>query len=493
MERAELYRDIASRTQGDIYIGVVGPVRTGKSTFIKRFMDELVIPRIENEFVKERVIDELPQSGSGKTVMTTQPKFVPNDAVTVRFGDDNTELSVRMIDCVGFMAEGALGANEEDVPRMVRTPWFDHDIPFDEAAELGTSKVITEHSTVGVVVLADESITGISRSAYSSAEEKVFSELRSTGKPFAVVLNTKYPNSDETRETAREIAEKHSVDVIPMDVINMNQEDIFGKLENLLMGFPIRAIKIGVPKWLRLLPAEHDLIAPVIERIRSAIPRADVMRDQKYISEALSGIKDYKELTCVKTELGNGEIAYKLEPEDGVFYRLLSEESGYEIKDEYDLFSSFKGIADSRAEYERVAPALKSAAEYGYGIVYPKPDELALDKPEIVHHGNRVGVKLKARSSGLHIIRVDIESEVNPIVGTAEQGEELAKYLMDTFEKEPEELWSTNIFGKPIYDLVKEGLSGKVDSLPQDVEMRFKDTLNRMVNEGCKGLVCIML
>ena len=493
MERAELYRDIASRTQGGIYIGVVGPVRTGKSTFIKRFMDELVIPRIENEYVRQRVIDELPQSGSGKTVMTTQPKFVPNDAVSISFGEDNTSFSVRMIDCVGFMVEGALGTNEEDVPRMVRTPWFDHDIPFDEAAEIGTTKVINEHSTVGIVVLTDGTITGIERSAYDSAEEKVFSELKNSNKPYAVVLNSKSPESEEARNAAREISEKYCVDVLPLDVLNMTQEDISRLLEKMLMDFPISAVKLSVPRWMRLLSPEHELIKPVFDSLRGIMPSLNKMRDHQLLAEALDGIDDFKPIGHERIDLGSGMVFADLTPDDGVFYKLLSEECGYEIKDEYELMSSLKGFALAKSEYDRIAPALKSASEFGYGLVAPKLDELELDKPEIVHHGNRVGVKLKAHASGLHIIRVDIESEVNPIVGTAEQGEELAKYLMDTFETEPDELWSTNIFGKPIYDLVKEGMTGKVNSLPQDVQIRFKDTLNRMVNEGCKGLVCIML
>ncbi len=467
MERAELYRDIASRTQGGIYIGVVGPVRTGKSTFIKRFMDELVIPRIENEYVRQRVIDELPQSGSGRTVMTTQPKFVPNDAVTISFGEDKTEFSVRMIDCVGFMVDGALGANEEDAPRMVRTPWFDEDIPFDEAAELGTSKVISEHSTVGVVMLTDGSITGMERTAYAAAEEKVFSEIKKSSKPFIVVLNSKDPESDAAKAAALSIKEKHSVDVTVLDVMNMTQEDISGLLEKLLMNFPISAIKISIPKWLKLFPLDHELIKPVTDSIRDLMPSLNRMSDSPMIAQALSSLAGYEPLSDLKMDLGSGVISARLCPEEG--------------------------FALAKYEYDRIAPALKTAAEFGYGLVSPKLDELELDKPEIVHHGNRVGVKLKAHASGLHIIRVDIESEVNPIVGTAEQGEELANYLMETFEKKPDELWQTNIFGKPIYDLVKEGMTGKVNSLPQDVQIRFKDTLNRMVNEGCKGLVCIML
>ena len=493
MERAELYRDIAQRTQGDIYLGVVGPVRTGKSTFIKRFMDTLVIPEIDNEYIRERVVDELPQSGSGRTVMTTQPKFVPNDAVTISLGEDRTELSVRMIDCVGFMVEGALGGLEEDVPRMVRTPWYDHEIPFDEAAEIGTRKVITDHSTVGIVVLTDGSITGLSRSAYSPAEDKVFDELKRAGKPFAVVLNSIDPSGAEAVKAAAEIAARYAVDVLPVNVLEMTAEDIGRLLENVLNDFPIRAVNIEIPKWMKVLGSEHPVMTAVLDGVRNALPEITHMRDHRLIKEALSGLEDFEAPELTRVTLGDGSAYYRLTPKDNVFYRVLSEECGYEIRDEFELMSSLKEFVTAKREYDRISLALKAANEFGYGLVPPKIDEMQLDRPEIIHHGNRFGVKLKAHASGLHIIRVDIESEVNPLVGTEEQGEELAEYLMNTFETKPDELWSTNIFGKPIYDLVKDGMTGKVNSLPPDVQLKLRDTINRMVNDGCSGLVCILL
>ena len=493
MERAELYRDIAQRTQGDIYIGVVGPVRTGKSTFIKRFMDTLVIPEIENEFVKERVIDELPQSGSGRTVMTTQPKFVPNDAVKISLDDGSTELSLRMIDCVGYMVQGALGGLEEDAPRMVRTPWFDHDIPFEDAAETGTRKVITEHSTVGIVVLTDGSFTGIDRDAYREAEAKVFAELKRTGKPFAVILNTMRPSGEETACIAEEIANEYSVDVLPMDVLNMTQDDIGDLLRNVLSSFPLRTLSIELPRWMRALGCEHPIISGLIERIREALPEISKVRDHSVISGALSGCDGFKEPELIKVTLGDGSAAYRLEPEENVFYSVLSEECGYRINDEFELMSSLKEFVSAKKEYDRIASALKAANEFGYGLVPPRMDEMELEKPEMVHHGNRFGVKLRAHASGLHIIRVDITSEVNPLVGTEEQGEELAGYLMNAFEKKPDEIWSTNIFGKPLFDLVKDGMTSKINNLPQEVQLRLRDTINRMVNDGCRGLVCILL
>lgn len=494
MERAELYRDIAQRTQGDIYIGVVGPVRTGKSTFIKRFMDTLVIPNIENGHIRDRVVDELPQSGSGRTVMTTQPKFVPNDAVSVRLGsEEEAELSVRMIDCVGFMVEGALGALEEEAPRMVRTPWFDHDIPFNEAAEIGTRRVITEHSTVGIVVLTDGSVTGIPREAYEPAEEKVFSELRRTGKPFAVILNSTEPESEAALRCSGEIEKKYSVSVLTVDVMNMTSSDIGKLLENVLYDFPVRTLTVSLPRWVRALGAEHPLMRGVLDAVRAALPEISRMRDHAKLTEPLSGLADMLPPRLEGMTLGDGGLEYRLEPKEGVFYRILSEQCGCEIADESELMSSLKELVHAKREYDRVAQALKAANEFGYGLVPPKIDEMQLDRPEIVHHGSRFGVKLKAHASGLHIIRVDIESEVNPLVGTEEQGEELASYLMNTFETSPDEIWSTNIFGKPIYDLVKEGMTGKINNLPPEVQLRLRETLNRMVNDGCSGLICILL
>ena len=494
MERAELYRDIAQRTQGDIYIGVVGPVRTGKSTFIKRFMDSLVIPEIENDYIRERVIDELPQSGSGRTVMTTQPKFVPNDAVAIRLGDDeSTELSVRAIDCVGYMVEGALGGAEEEVPRMVRTPWFDHDIPFDQAAEIGTRKVITEHSTVGIVVLTDGSITGIERMNYCEAEDKVFAELKKTGKPFAVVLNSSRPESEEAVSAAGEIASKYGVEVTALDVMKMTVADINGLFESILNEFPLQTVTIEMPRWMKRMGAEHPLLSGVIGSVKAVMPSLNRMRDHRLIADALADNESFGPPELIRAALGDGSAVYRLTPHENVFYDILSRECGCEIADESDLMLKLKDMAAAKKEYDRIADALRSANEFGYGLVPPKIDEMALDKPEIVRHGNRFGVRLKAHASGLHIIRVDVESEVNPLVGTAEQGEELAGYLMNTFETKPDEIWTTNIFGKPIYDLVRDGMTSKTDNLPPDVRMKLRETLTRMVNDGCSGLICILL
>lgn len=494
MANTSIYKDISVRTGGDIYIGVVGPVRTGKSTFIKRFMDLMVLPTIENEFERERVIDELPQSGSGKTIMTTQPKFVPNEAIELHIGDtDNIELRVRMVDCVGYMVDGALGNTEDDMPRMVRTPWFEHDIPFDEAAEIGTEKVITEHSTIGVVVLTDGSITGIPRSAYESAEERVIRELSATEKPFIILLNSVNPSAPEVVSIADELSDKYGSPVVPLDVMNMNIDNITDLLERVLMEFPLQGVCIEIPSWMRALGASHPINRALLERAAEVMPRLSKMRDISAVAEAFKDVDDFHPIEQMKLYLGTGFGSYRLTPNDYVFYRVLSEECGYEIHNEGELISALKDFVAAKREYSKVAFALKAASETGYGLVPPAMDEMQLDSPEIVQHGSRFGVRLKAKASGLHIIRVDMESEVNPLVGTPEQGEELIRYLVDKFEKSPDDIWSTNIFGKSLYDLVKDGMTGKVNRMPVDVQMKLRDAINRIVNEGCNGLICIML
>ncbi len=493
MANTSIYRDIRARTGGDIYIGVVGPVRTGKSTFIKRFMDLMVLPKIENEFARERIIDELPQSGSGKTVMTTQPKFVPNEAVELSIGEDNIQLRVRMVDCVGYMVNGALGNTEGEQPRMVRTPWFDYDIPFDEAAELGTQKVITEHSTIGIVMLTDGSMTGISRSDYESAEERVIREIDATGKPYVVLLNTTDPHSPETIELCGRISEKYSVPVRAVDALNLEMGDIQTLLEEILLEFPIHIVNIEVPSWIKALGEDHPLMCRLIDRTIELMPSLNKVRDISKVEYAFSELEDFNPIEQIRLDLGDGNAKFCLSPKDNVFYRVLSEECDFEISNEMELISSLRDFVKAKRAYDHVAGAITAAEETGYGLVPPQIDEMQLDQPEIVQHGSRFGVRLKAKASGLHVIRVDIESEVNPLVGTAEQSEELVNYLVDKFERSPEEIWSTNIFGKSLYDLVKEGMAGKVSRLPVDVQMKLRDAINRMVNEGCNGLICIML
>lgn len=491
--KTDIYRDIMVRTGGDIYIGVVGPVRTGKSTFIKRFMDLCVLPRIENDFQRERVIDELPQSGSGRTVMTTQPKFVPNEAVRISVGDDGAELRVRMVDCVGYMVDGALGSTEDEAPRMVRTPWFDYDIPFEEAAELGTKKVISEHSTIGIVIITDGSITGIPRQSYERAEERVIAEMRGTEKPFVILLNSTAPNSEAALSTAEALSEKYGVPVRALDIMAMTRQDADELIEGILYEFPLQTVSVEIPKWIKALGVRHPLVSELVERARRTAPELIRMRDAGLIVNAFGNSEDFRSVEQKRLDLGTGSAVFALTPNEDVFYRVLSEECAYTIRDEAQLISSIKDFVNAKKAYDRLSGALEAAEETGYGLVPPEMDEMQLDDPEIVQQGSRFGVRMRARASGLHIIRVDVESEVNPLVGTAEQSEELVRYLTDKFERSPEELWSTDIFGKSLYDMVKEGMAGKVGRLPADVRMKLRDAITRMVNEGCRGLVCIML
>jgi stage IV sporulation protein A len=492
MDRLELYRDIAERTQGDIYIGVVGPVRTGKSTFIKRFMDLLALPTIENEYIKQRVVDELPQAGAGKTIMTTQPKFVPNDAVQIAL-DENTNFRLRMVDCVGYMVPGAMGHIENEVPRMVRTPWFDYDIPFEEAAEIGTRKVITDHSTIGIVMTTDGSITQIPRSAYINAEERVIGELKERGKPFLIVLNSTNPRSEDAVKLRDAMEAKYQSAVIPMDVMNMSQDEATGLLEQALMEFPIRLIHIAIPDWMQVLRQDHWLIQKLIQPLSAGLGSIGKMRDYGSLVEGMSNIENFETPKVNSVQFGTGDIHIDMEPNDNLFYAILSEECGCDVKDDFQLFATMKEFVSAKKEYDRLADALYSAHNTGYGIVSPAMDEMELDVPEIVQHGNRFGVRLRARASGIHIIRVDFDSEISPLIGTEEQSEELVDYLVGTFENEPDKIWQTNIFGKPLYDLVRDGMMSKVNRMPEDVQQKIQETLQRIVNEGCNGLICIML
>ena len=492
MDRMDLYRDIAQRTQGDIYIGVVGPVRTGKSTFIKRFLDLLILPGIENPYEKERLVDELPQSGSGKTIMTTQPKFVPNEALKLEL-DETTSINVRLVDCVGYMVPGAIGHTENDVPRMVRTPWFDYDIPFEDAAEIGTRKVMTDHSTIGVVMTTDGSITQIPRSAYIEAEDRVISELKTLGKPFVIVLNSVHPEAAETQNLRDALQIKHGGTVVCADVMNMSAVDASALLEQALMEFPIRMLHLNLPSWMQALDSDHWLIKRLTQPLTEALPNVGKMRDYSNVVDMFQNIEGFIPAKLEKVELGNGNVQIDINPVENMFYMILGEECGCEIKDDFHLITMMKDFVGAKHEYDRISDALNSMRSNGYGIVPPNMDEMELMEPEIVQQGNRFGVRLKARASGIHMIRVDIDSEVAPLVGTEEQSEEFAAYLMDTFENNPAQIWDTNIFGKPLYDLVREGMNNKISRMPDNVQNKLQNTLQKIVNHGCNSLICIML
>lgn len=492
MEKAKLYHDIAMRTQGDIYIGVVGPVRTGKSTFIKRFVDLLVLPNIENEHVRTRVVDELPQSGAGRTIMTTQPKFVPNDAIRLELADNET-CNVRLVDCVGYLIPGAIGQLEGDAPRMVRTPWFDHDIPFEEAAAIGTRKVITEHSTIGVVMTTDGSITDIPRESYVEAEDQVIREVMATGKPFVIVVNSTDPYGDGARRLRDELADRYRATAVSMNVMQMSQEEAGTLIENILLAFPLRQIEVRVPAFLRALTCEHPLMQRLLLPVYSALPNLVSVRDYGYLLSEMANIEQFQGARMESIELGTGTVTLSIQPEEGLFYQVLSEVCNTDISDDFELFSALKDFLGSKSEYDRIAGALVEAKQTGYGLVPPAIDEMELLEPEIMQQGSRFGVRLRAKASGLHVIRVDIDSEVSPIVGTEQQSAAFVDHLLDKFQNDPAQIWQTNIFGKSLYDLVRDGMQSKVTALPDDVRGKLQQTLERIVNEGCNGLICIML
>ncbi|NLI60706.1 MAG: stage IV sporulation protein A [Clostridiales bacterium] len=492
MEKFDLYRDIAERTDGDIYIGVVGPVRTGKSTLIKKIMDLLVLPNIENDPKRERAIDEMPQSGAGRTIMTTQPKFVPDEAIEITIRN-NASLKVRMVDCVGYLVNGAMGHMEGDSPRMVRTPWFDYDISFEDAAELGTRKVITDHSTIGLVVTTDGSITDISRSNYIEAEERVVNELKELNKPFVIILNSSTPKAPETVNMREALEEKYDVPVLLFDVMNLTLEDIDDILSNILFEFPLTEIRIDIPKWVQSLDDDHWLIEHIFDSIKGFTEDIFRVRDIDIIKNALEGSEFVEQPSIAEISLGNGKVLVDMDTKPGMFYKVLGETCGYNIEGDYQLIGLMKELASAKKEYDKVAQALDDVKTTGYGTVSPTMDELVLEEPEIIKQGGRFGVCLRASAPSLHFIRADIQTEVSPIVGSEKQSQELVNYLLDEFEADPAKLWESNIFGKSLHELVNEGLSNKLMRMPEDAQFKIQETLQRIINEGSGGLICIIL
>ena len=492
MENMGVYEDIKARTDGDIYVGVVGPVRTGKSTFIKNFMDLLVIPNIENSYKRERARDELPQSAAGRTIMTTEPKFVPNEAIEITIGD-NLELKTRLVDCVGYLVNNALGYMEEDVPRMVKTPWSDEEIPFEEAAEIGTRKVIQEHSTIGILVTTDGSITEIPREDYVEAESRVVNELKELNKPFVIVLNTNNPSSDETRSLANELEEKYGVSVIPTDCTNLNNEDINNIFGKILYEFPIERININFPSWIDGLDNDNELRQELFKEIKDAFKDISTIKTINKSVARISKTDIIVKTTIDKVDLGTGTVTIEISLNNMLFYKVLTEMTGIQMNNEADLFATIDNLSKVKKEYDKVSMALQEVKQKGYGIVMPSMEELILDEPEIVKQGSRFGVKLKARAPSIHMIRADIETEVSPIVGSEKQSEELVNYLLSEFENDPTKIWESNIFGKNLHELVNEGLQNKLYRMPEDAQGKLQETLERIVNEGSGGLICIIL
>ena len=491
MNNYDIYKDIATRCNGDIYIGVVGPVRTGKSTFITKVLNSLVLPNIVDSYSKDRTIDEMPQSGDGKSIMTTQPKFIPNEAVKVRFEND-AEMNVRMIDCVGYLVDGAVGHIENDKPRMVKTPWSKEDMPFEKAAELGTNKVITEHSTIGVLVTTDGTVCDLPRTAYVKAEERVVEELKACNKPFVIVLNTTSPDSNETSRLKDELAEKYGVSVISLNVANMTESDMVSVFASILNEFPLTNICVKMPSWLQALPHTNKYIKEVIEEVYNATRELEKVGSD-FSVKMFENSENFEQTFNKTIDMSNGELVIEIVPKENLFYKVLSDECGCDIGSDYALVSYVKQLAVAKTQYDKFKDAIDQVNSNGYGVVYPNMNDLILEEPEMVRQGGKFGVKLKATAPSLHIMRVDIETEVNPIVGSEQQTEEMAKDLQNEFANNPEGVWETKIFGKSLQTLVTEGLQNKLVSMPEIVQKKMRKTLGRIVNEGKGGVICILL
>mgnify|MGYP002623909169 CR=1 FL=1 len=492
MDNRSIYQDIAKRTGGDIYVGVVGPVRTGKSTFIKRFMDTLVLPNIENDSFRTRANDELPQSSAGKTIMTTEPKFVPEEAVEVTL-EDNAVMKVRMVDCVGFIVPSSIGYIEDSNPRMVKTPWFDEEIPFDKAAEIGTQKVINEHSTIGLVVTTDGSFSEIPREEYEKAEERAINELLSINKPFIVLLNCSNPSSDASRALARDLTEKYSVPVFPVNCLEMSEKEIKEILTQILFEFPIKEISIDLPGWITSLPSDHWLKSKVYGAISESSKKMAHVRDAAILADEMNECEYIRDASINKINLGDGSVEVNAALERDLFYKIIAEQTGLEIDGEQSLMKSIKDLSESKKAFDKFKNALDEVEATGYGIVMPSLDELSLDEPEIVRQGGRYGVRLRATAPSIHMMKTNIATEVAPIVGSESQSEELVKFLLEEFSEDPSKIWESNIFGKTLNELVNEGLRNKLLHMPTEARMKFQETLERVINEGCNGLICIII
>lgn len=492
MESLEIYQDIAKRTDGDIYVGVVGPVRTGKSTFIKRFMEELVLPNIDNTYKKERAIDELPQSASGKTIMTTEPKFIPNEAVSITVGE-NVKMRVRLVDCVGYLVNNAIGYLEDDMPRMVKTPWSEEEMPFEKAAEIGTKKVIEEHSTIGILITTDGSITDIDRRDYIEAEERVANELKAINKPFVILLNSNNPRSEECRNLVNELEKKYEASVVPVnctEIQSTDMEEIFSKL---LYEFKVSQVNIRFPGWVDGLENSNNLKTELYNSVKDSFCNVDKLKDINDAIEKLKQVEIISKAEAENIELGTGEVTVSISLNDELFYNVLTDLTGVEIQNEVKLFEVITEFSKIKKKYDKMEYALHEVKEKGYGIVSPTIDDLILDEPEIVKQGSKYGVKLKAKAPSIHMIQIDTETEVSPIVGSEKQSEDLLKYLLSEFENDKQKIWESNIFGKNLHELVNEGLQNKLTKMPEDAQYKIRDTLQRIVNEGSGGLICIIL
>lgn len=493
MKSIDIYKDISARTGGDIYIGVVGPVRTGKSTFIKNFMERLVIPSIDNPHKQERAIDELPQSAAGKTIMTTEPKFVPNESVDITL-NGNVKMKARLVDCVGYLVNDAMGHLEGNMPRMVRTPWSDEELPFAKAAETGTHKVICDHSTIGLVVTTDGSITDIPRENYIAAEERVVRELKECGKPFVILLNSKEPNSNSTETLRCELEEKYDVPVIASNALDLTEKDITEMFSRVLEEFPVSEISFKLPNWFNMLDTNYPLKEKIIALVKDNFLKDTSIREIGKLTQDFTKDSDiFKNISVDEANMSDGSINIKMDIKDEWFFKVLSEKTGNEVNSECDIFKIIDDYSKVKKDYSKIKDALEEVNIKGYGIVTPDIDELTLEEPEIVKQGTKYGVKLKASAPSIHMIKANIETEVSPIVGSEKQSEDLVKYLLAEFENDPKTIWKSNIFGKSLHELVNEGLHNKLYKMPDEARMKLQETLERLINEGSGGLICIIL
>jgi len=500
----KIYRDIAERTRGEIYIGVVGPVRTGKSTFIKKFMEELVLPNISGEFDRTRARDEMPQSAGGRTVMTTEPKFIPDDAVQITLGDKTTA-KVKMVDCVGYMIPNAIGGEEAGSARMVHTPWHKDPVPFEEAAEYGTRKVIADHATIGILVTSDGTIGDIPRSSYTAAEERVARELSELGKPFAIVLNSAHPESQEAVKLGEQLEEKYGAPVALVNSMELNADDIWNILALILDEFPVKQVNVHLPAWTSVLGSDHKLASGMRDAVISASRGMKKIRDVKedFIASLADGVKNATEtignyadgtyVEVMETDAGAGEVSVRVELPRELYFDVISEITGIPMKSEGELLEALRSLSEAKRELDKYMDAIRSVNETGYGIVMPEQGSLDLCEPEIIRQSGGYGVRLRASAPSIHMIKTKIETEINPIVGGEAESEEMINYLMKNFEDDPRSIWESNMFGKTLYELVNDGLHTKLDHLPEDARMKLSETLSKIINEGSQGLICIIL
>ncbi|NCU16374.1 stage IV sporulation protein A [Pallidibacillus pasinlerensis] len=492
MEKFDIFKDIAERTGGDIYVGVVGAVRTGKSTFIKRFMELVVLPNIEHEAERTRAQDELPQSAAGKQIMTTEPKFVPNQAVTVHV-DEGLDVNVRLVDCVGYTVPGAKGYEDENGPRMINTPWYEEPIPFHEAAEIGTRKVIQEHSTIGVVITTDGTIGEIPREDYVEAEERVIEELKEVGKPFIIIINSTRPFHRDTENLRNELQEKYDIPVIAMSVENMREADVYNVLRETLFEFPVLEVNVNLPSWVMVLKEDHWLRTSYQEAVKETVKDIKRLRDVDRVVQNFTEFDFIERAGLAGIDMGQGIAEIDLHAPDELYDQVLKEIVGVEIRGKDHLLELMQDFAYAKKEYDQIADALKMVKQTGYGIAAPSIEDMSLDEPEIIRQGSRFGVRLKAVAPSIHMIKVDVESEFAPIIGTEKQSEELVRYLMQDFEDDPLSIWNSDIFGRNLNSIVREGIQAKLALMPENARYKLKETLERIINEGSGGLIAIIL